>query len=470
MSPLPPDSAADLPLLQAVLALYQQADALTEPALHAQAIEAAVALTGSEIGYIHLVNPDQESIELGTWSAATLRQCQAVYERHYPLSAAGIWADCARERRALIHNDFASLPQRRGYPDGHVPLRRHLGVPVLQAGKVVLLLGVGNKVAPYTDADLQLAQTLADHTWQAIVRCRRLRALEESERQFNDLRQLAALCLWQWDPDEASLSFDPQIDVLLRTPVGCYQPWMLDDWLRYVDTRDHLLLLDALRARQVGRCFDVQLRVVRADGTPSVLHVRGTVCPRSQGHGVILRGVVQDISERIEAEQARFQANHDALTGLANRKRLLAELAPRLNHGQRRPADCLAVHFIDLDRFKPVNDQFGHAVGDEVLKAVAGRLLRLTRKDDLVARIGGDEMVVVQQHATDLQQAESLAGKIVAAIEQPIAVGAVTVQVGASVGIVLAMPGDGRSAEALIAAADAAMYRVKQRGRGGYGI
>ena len=133
----------------AILDLYAQAFDGDEPTILATAIELAVAITGSEIGYVHLMNDDQVTIELGTWSAATLRQCTAVYDRHYPISHAGVWADSARHRRACIHNDYQALADRRGVPEGHVHLVRHLGVPVLGDDRVVLLMGVGNKPADY---------------------------------------------------------------------------------------------------------------------------------------------------------------------------------------------------------------------------------------------------------------------------------------------------------------------------------
>lgn len=465
-SDLPADLAQ--PVRDALLTLYRQGLDRDEPAIHALAIELAVAATGSEIGYFHLVNDDQETIELGTWSQGTLQRCQAVYERHYPLSVAGVWADCARERRPLIHNDYPGLRQKRGYPEGHVPLQRHLGVPVIADGKVVLLVGVGNKPADYDEGDMLALQVLAEHAWRLIARSRRLHALADGEQQFADLRRLAAFSLWEWDPEERTLVVDAEMNRLFRVTPAADWRWDLESLLRFIETGDHPQLLDLFRSPPDNACFDLQLRAVRADGSPAILHLRGNVCPRSQGHGRIVRGVMQDISERLEAEQARFQASHDPLTGLANRSRLMHQLTERLSNGRRRPADRFALHFIDLDRFKPVNDTYGHAVGDEVLRLVAQRLLRLTRKDDLVARIGGDELVIVQQHVGDLVAAESLAAKLVAALEAPMTIGAHRIQIGASIGIVLAEAGEFTPA-GLLAAADAAMYRVKQRGRGGYG-
>ena len=129
--------------LKAMFEMSQQADTMDERALLQRGIDEAVRLTGSEIGYLHFVNDDQESIQLYTWSTGTLSQCTAVHESHYPISAAGVWADAARRRRPVVHNDYQSLSERRGYPGGHAHLIRHLGVPVVEGDQVRALIGVG---------------------------------------------------------------------------------------------------------------------------------------------------------------------------------------------------------------------------------------------------------------------------------------------------------------------------------------
>lgn len=112
-------------------------------------IDLAVELTDSKIGYVHYVNSDQDSIELCTWSTSTAGYCTATYDRHYPISKAGIWADSARLRTPQVNNDYLAEPERRGVPQGHADVVRHLGVPVLEGDMVRLLLGVGNADQPY---------------------------------------------------------------------------------------------------------------------------------------------------------------------------------------------------------------------------------------------------------------------------------------------------------------------------------
>jgi len=459
--PIPADARA------AVLDLYRLALDADEPAISATAIELAVAMTGSEIGYVHLVNDDQVTIELGTWSAGTLRQCTAVYDRHYPISEAGVWADSARERRGCIHNDYQALAGKRGLPEGHVHLVRHMGVPVLCEGHVVLLLGVGNKPSDYHAADLAAFQALADQAWALIRRRRERAALELAERQLRELQDLAVISVWQWDPEERALACDATARRIFGAEFPGERADGLDALLRVVDPRDHPALQEALAGTAVDASFGIDLRAIRGDGAAITVHFRGSAYPRSQGHGIILRGIVQDVTERRELSRIRYEAGHDALTGLANRAALIAELEAALRNRRRRPERSFAVHFVDLDHFKEVNDRLGHLAGDAVLKAVAHRLRQATRGDDLVARLGGDEMVVLQKHVTSGAAAKILATRIIEALSRPMAVAGTQVELGASIGVAMAEPA-AETAEQILSRADRAMYRAKETRRGGY--
>ncbi|NVO05091.1 MAG: PAS domain S-box protein, partial [Rhodoferax sp.] len=131
--------------LSAMFALSQAAPKLDEPEILQRGIDEAVRLTGSHIGYLHFVGEDQESLDLQTWSSTTQQHCAAGQSGHYPISRAGIWADSLRSGQTVVHNDYPSLGSSHDFPLGHVPLQRHLGVPVMDGGKTRLLVGVGNK-------------------------------------------------------------------------------------------------------------------------------------------------------------------------------------------------------------------------------------------------------------------------------------------------------------------------------------
>ncbi|NNJ09571.1 GAF domain-containing protein [Chloroflexales bacterium ZM16-3] len=159
--------------LSALFELSERAHTLSESEIIQLALEHAVTLTSSQIGYLHFINMDQLTIQLYTWSQETLAHCSAVYDSHYPVDRAGIWADCVRERRPVIHNDDAQAAGWRGLPAGHAPLSRHLSVPVLDAdNKVMLVIGVGNKAQLYDDADARQVGLLADSMWKIVQRKR----------------------------------------------------------------------------------------------------------------------------------------------------------------------------------------------------------------------------------------------------------------------------------------------------------
>ncbi len=174
-----------------------------------------------------------------------------------------------------------------------------------------------------------------------------------------------------------------------------------------------------------------------------------------------------DITSRKQTEEKlRFRANHDALTGLPNRRlfedRLQSAIASALRHGER-----FALMLVDLDRFKGVNDRFGHLAGDALLVEVGRRLQRCVRASDTVARLGGDEFAVILGEVGGREDAVEVAARICASMAEPFELGEGVAQIGASVGIALG-PQDDADAEELQRRADAALYTVKHGGRGGF--
>ena len=161
-------------------------------------------------------------------------------------------------------------------------------------------------------------------------------------------------------------------------------------------------------------------------------------------------------------------ANNDALTGLPNRRLLEDRMSQALKSVQRAES-IAAVLFLDLDLFKSVNDTHGHVVGDQVLKMVAQRLTNLLRAEDTVARIGGDEFVVLLQNLTDEQQVKITADKILNVLAAPYVLDKQKILLGASVGIAM-FPPHGAEPNDLISHADIAMYAAKRQGRNCYAI
>ena len=151
------------------------------------ALEAGVKVTGSEIGYIYFSNDDETELSLHAWSKDVMPQCRIKsYPEKYLVSETGLWGDAVRQRRPVITNDYENIPHKKGYPKGHVPVKRHMNLPVFDSDKIVLISGVGNKKDPYTDEDIRQLSLLMDGMWNIL---KRKQAEEELQRINAQLKQ-----------------------------------------------------------------------------------------------------------------------------------------------------------------------------------------------------------------------------------------------------------------------------------------
>lgn len=149
-------------------------------------LDEVCALTDSPIGFYHFVDPDQVTLTLQGWSTRTLQEfCTAIpKETHYNIEEAGVWVDCIRQRRPVVHNDYASLPHRKGLPEGHAQITRELVVPILREQRIVAVLGIGNKAQDYTEKDIELVYYFADVAWEITMRKQAEETLEAERRQL----------------------------------------------------------------------------------------------------------------------------------------------------------------------------------------------------------------------------------------------------------------------------------------------
>jgi diguanylate cyclase (GGDEF)-like protein/PAS domain S-box-containing protein len=238
----------------------------------------------------------------------------------------------------------------------------------------------------------------------------------------------------------------------------------------FVPEEDHHLIKRAVEELQDGayasRTFSYRVR--RKDGSYVWFETtsRAIRNPETEAIDEVV-SVSRDISERRQAEaQIEYQAYHDALTGLPNRLLFRDRLTIALAHAKRQQTP-LTVMFLDLDRFKYVNDTLGHSLGDELLRAVAARLRAVLREGDTIARMGGDEFTILLGDTTGAEDAAKTAQKLLDTIAHPLRVEGHELYVTTSIGIAM-FPDDGDSAEALLKNADSAMYRAKEIGRNSY--
>ena len=216
---------------------------------------------------------------------------------------------------------------------------------------------------------------------------------------------------------------------------------------------------DALARARAGQSWTGDVTALRHDGVHVPLEAR--VSPLGDGHTAL---ALRDVSETLRLrERLDALAHRDPLTGLPNRRLFEDRLAIALAQAHRY-RHRVGLIFIDLDRFKQVNDGLGHAAGDELLRGVAERLGQCVREGDTVARLGGDEFVLLLPGIHYAEDLAAISRKLVEALREPYRVGGRDVRVTASGGISL-YPEDGEESEALLKRADAAMYRAKERGR-----
>jgi PAS domain S-box-containing protein len=170
-----------------LLELYRKAQNLYGKELYDYFLDHAVTSTGSKIGFFHFVSSDQKTLRLTTWNEATLKHCNANYTAQYPMEQAGNWVDCVRLKKPVIYNDYPSSPNRKGLPQGHVPIKRILSVPIVEEGKVSIIFGVGNKEDPYTERDTVQLEVIANELNRIIKQRQTEIELLESREKYHSL-------------------------------------------------------------------------------------------------------------------------------------------------------------------------------------------------------------------------------------------------------------------------------------------
>ena len=310
------------------------------------ALDEIEKMTGSEISFYHLVDEETSSLSLQAWSKKTLNEyCRAEGTgMHYSIDQAGVWVDCIRERKIIIHNDYSSLPNKHGLPGGHAPVIRELLVPIFQQDQIVSVLGVGNKPTDYDQRDANIVEYIASLVWSIVSKKR----ADEQIQKLNE--KLATLAL---------------VDELTKLP-----------------NRRAFFLRGA---EEISRC--------------------------------------------------------------------------------KRYGNPLSMLMLDIDRFKSINDTYGHAIGDMALQCVSRVLREQVREVDIPGRLGGEEFGILLPN-TRLEEALVIAERIRKSIEA-LQCGQETeacITMTASLGAAQFNP-EFKSLDDLFNRADTALYKAKNNGR-----
>jgi diguanylate cyclase (GGDEF)-like protein/PAS domain S-box-containing protein len=558
-------------------------------------------LVDSPIGFYHFVENDQKTLSLQAWSTRTLKEfCKTEgRDMHYGIDQAGVWVDCVHKRQTVIHNDYNSLPHRKGMPQGHAPVIRELVVPIMRGGLIVAILGIGNKPVDYTQKDAEIVSYLADVAWEITLHKKAEEALKKSEEKFKQLAEAFPETIFEADmkgnityanehglehfgftkediaggvnifdlisPDDRNLAQERiqnriqgvnkkyleykalkkdgsvfyalglSIPIMLNgAPVGIRgfvldvteskqaeealreseeryhfiadhtadQIWTMDLSMRFIYSSPAVVktlgyTIDEFIALKIDRFFTPESLVMAnkllieeletdkdPNADPDRIRTFHSEHYHKNGHLVWMEssltffrdasmkpigilGVSRDITERKKTEeQIQHMATHDLLTDLPS-LRLAKDRLSRALGIARRYKKATAVMFIDLDGFKAVNDTLGHDAGDYVLKQVAQRLLSCVRETDTVARVGGDEFLIIATEINSPENAAQIAEKVIHLVSQPIVFNEQETAVGTSIGIAL-FPEHGEDMDQLIKQADEAMYSVKNAGKNGF--
>jgi diguanylate cyclase (GGDEF)-like protein/PAS domain S-box-containing protein len=416
---------------------------------------------GSALGWFsHCGNADQAHVLCGTPDAGILKH---IMEQRQPV----------REQR------LPGDPGHLGLPGDHPPVHSFLGVPIASSARVHGWLYLADKLGDegFNEVDERIAVTVAA---QIAVSYENLQLYEEVRRNHAQLQQdMDARNRLTEDLRRFRLAMDATADAIFLVDRAnmCFVDVNVTACRMLGFEREDFLLVghrergsapmqlvdlyDKLLAGDQGGAM-AELMLHRRDG--SLLSVEVQRRTLRSGQNWILVAVARDITERKEAERRLLKLAHfDTLTGLPNRSQLYESLTHSLTQAAEHRW-ALAVLFLDMDRFKNINDTLGHTIGDELLKQFSSRLVDCLRVRDTIGRFGGDEFAAILMLPDGVQQAIPVVEKIREAMRQPFDLKGHEVTVTASIGIAV-YPDDGLDADTLIKYADTAMYRAKEAGR-----
>lgn len=427
---------------------------------------AATALLGQFLGVTRVFYGDvSKSGETVTVSSEwTVEDAVSMLGDELPVEEFGpVVAAQVRAGEVFVLDDIVADGRSADYANAYLErgIKAVLAVPVMKAGSLRVLLGVhDSEVHHWTPKDIALAEDVVDRTWAA-VKSARAQAELRRERDYsryilNSMTEGFAAISADWtvthfNAEASRISEHPVSEVVGRN--------LWDIWPEARGTEFEDLYI---RVRETGESGTVEVLNATPDGKQVWLEVRAY--PALDGGLAVF---FRDITERKRAdEEIRHASLHDPLTGLPNRAMLFEYAAHSLAHNLRISHGA-AVLFVDLDRFKPINDTHGHEVGDTVLKEISSRLSRSLRAEDLVVRMGGDEFVILLQDIDSSADAGEVALHLIRKIDEPYEVGELTLSVSTSIGISV-FPRDGEDIDTLVSHADAAMYQAKEKGRNNF--
>jgi len=453
--------------------------------LFAAYLQAGCQLFGLTTGFIAHVTPETICLDFVQSDLLELQPGMCFDLSH---------SDCSNviDRQGTIScREIQECPQLKKCPPyEHLHLESYLGTPIIVAGEiygVLSFLSSEVRQQPFSEADRETIELMAKDIsrlitahQQELKRQEAELALRESELKYRSIFENISQGIFQSTPDGRYLSANP----FLAHLYGYDSPQALIESLTNIDQQ---LYVDPNRREQLkkltqeqGIIYDCESQVYRRDGEIIWVSETQRAVLDEEGKVAYYEGTVEDITARRQAEeQLQYDAYHDKLTGLKNRAWFIDRLERAIQAYHTGETGLYAILFIDLDRFKVINDSLGHLVGDDLLKQVAQRLQRCVNElrqvpccshypdypRDRLARFGGDEFAVLLMCLSDPQEAIAAAEQLVSLMRTPFRMGDYEFSLGASIGITFGHQ-DYHSPEELLRDADLAMYQAKGQGGG----
>lgn len=368
--------------------------------------------------------------------------------------------------RQLLHPDDAARFDAALLPllDGEIPAMQLESRCLRRDDSVIWIELTASCIRNEEGRIKYLICIIDDRTPRKIIEQQR----DQAQSHLQLATRVAQLAFWDWNVQTGEVFHSDEWKTQLGYSDTEMQAWK-NNWIERIHPEDREQVAQYLNCFIASPSTEylLECRVRHKNGTYRWFSVRGMPILDERGRLLRLLGTQYDITEQKSAqENTRRMSQHDPLTGLPNRG-LLYEFSEHLIAASRRAHASLAVLFFDIDRFKDVNDTYGHRVGDGVLKEVADRLGQLMRAEDIIGRLGGDEFIAVLPKIRSREDAAVVATKALDLLGQHYLIDGIELALSPSIGISV-FPADGSDIEMLIQNADAAMYEVKKSGCNNY--
>jgi two-component system cell cycle sensor histidine kinase/response regulator CckA len=378
-------------LIQKRLTLFEYANTHTLDEFLVKTLDEVSAFVNSPIGFYHFVDPDQKNLILQQWSTRTLQEfCQAEGRgMHYGIDQAGVWVDCVHAGRPVVHNDYATLPHKKGLPPGHAEIIRELVVPVQRDGKVVAILGVGNKPEPYTDIDVDVVAHLADVTWEFIQEKHNKERLHASEQRYRTLYQGMRDAFVITDLDGNISDFNTAYQAMMGYPEEELRTFHSTDitpekW----HALERTIVQEQVLPHGYSSLYEKEYR--RKDGTIFPAELRVMLLLDDDGRPSGMSAIVRDISERKQAEEERGKLQAQLFQ--AQRMESIGRLAGGVAHDFNNMLSIILGYGEMVLKKLPGTDPLRHPLQEifnagQRSAAITRQLLAFARKQTIAPRV-----------------------------------------------------------------------------------